>query len=273
MQLDDGGDIVPFRDEGDLRLGLAGLGEKLRRRQHEPFIHFDAGRLDDRAVGLEHERHRKIASVGLRGEEFAELIAVGIEQRFGAARSKAIAKSSLRTDRGMLGHIGIGHDQRLLDHGARAGREETVEPAIERRRGDDRDQNRRHRGNHRKQADDLNVQPRTGTAAAAGLNDHPYFAADDGEQQQAGYRIAEKKPDYDLVDRLDRGEAGQHQEGGGGRQQRDAHRNRADQPRGHRHRRTGPGSGGVTGIGAAADQAARPGRPWSCSFPEFQPLI
>ena len=138
---------------------------------------------------------------------------------------------------GMLAHIGVGHDQRLLDHGAGAGREETVEAAVERGRGDDGDQNGRHRGDDREQADDLDVQPRAGAAAPARLDDDPDFAPDDAEQQKPGHGVAEQQLDDDLVDRGDRGQAGKHQEGGGGRQQRDADRDGADQPRGHRHRR------------------------------------
>ncbi len=35
VQLDDGGDVIALRDEGDLRLGFGDLAEKLRRRQHD----------------------------------------------------------------------------------------------------------------------------------------------------------------------------------------------------------------------------------------------
>ena len=167
------------------------------------------------------------------------MIAVLVEQRLGAAEVVG-HRQILAADRcGVLGHIGVGHDQRLLDHGARARREETVEAAVERRGGDDGDENGGHRGDDREQADDLHMQPRAGAAAPARLDDNPDFAPDDGEQQKPGDGVAEQQLDDHLVDRRDRRQAGEHQEGGGGRQQRDADGDRPDEPRGDGHRRGG----------------------------------
>ena len=178
----------------------------------------------------------RLRAGGLRGEEFAELIAILIEHRLGAAEVVSHGQNLAADRLGVFAHIGVGHDQRLLDHGARAGREETVEAAVERGRGDHGDEHGRHRGDNGEQADDLDVKARAGAAAPARLDDDPDFAPDNGEQQKPGDGIAEEKLDDHLVDRRDRGQAGEHQEGRGRRQQRDADRDRPDQPRGDRHR-------------------------------------
>ena len=138
-------------------------------------------------------RGGEIAAGGLRGEEFAELIAVLIEYRLGAAEVVSHGHDLAADVGGVLVHIGIGHDQRLLDHGAGARREETVEPAIERRRCHDGDEDGRHRGDDGEQADDLDVQARAGAPAPARLDDDPDFAPDDGEQQKSGDGIAEQQ--------------------------------------------------------------------------------
>ena len=143
----------------------------------------------------------------------------------------------------MLAHIGVGDDQRLLDHGARARREKAIEAAIERRRGDHRHQHGRHRRDHREQADDLHVQARAGIAAPARAHHHPDFPSDDGEEQKSGGEVGEKEFDHHLVHRRDRGQSRQHHEGGGGGQKRDTDGNGADQPGRDRHRR------GYCGIG------------------------
>ena len=129
---------------------------------------------------------------GLRGEEFPELIAVLIEHRLGAAEIVGHGQNLAADRLGVLAHIGIGHDQRLLDHGARARREEAVEAAIERRARDDGDEDGRHRGDDGEQTDDLHVKPRAGAAAPARLDHDPDFAPDDGEQQKPGHGIAEQ---------------------------------------------------------------------------------
>ena len=144
------------------------------------------------------------------------MFAVLIEQRLGPADVVAHRHILAADVGGVLGHIGIGHDQRLFDHGARPCRKETVEPAIERRRGHDGDKNGRNRRDHRKQADDLNVQPRAGPAAAAGLDDDKDFATDYGEQEQAGNRIAKQKLHDHVVDRRDGSQTGEDQKGSGG---------------------------------------------------------
>ena len=46
-----------------------------------------------------------------------------------------------------------------IDHGLRAGRKKPVQSAVKRGAGDHRDQHGWYRGDHRKQADDLNVEP------------------------------------------------------------------------------------------------------------------
>ena len=197
------------------------------------------------------------------------MIAVLIEHRLGPAEVVGHRHILAADVGGVLGHIGVGHDQRLFDHGARARRKETVEPAIERRRGHDGDEDGRNRGDHREQADDLNVQPRAGAAAAARLDDDPDFAPDDGEQEQAGDGIAKQQLDDHLVDRRDRGQTGEHQKCGGGRKQREP---TAIAPISREATGIGApaaGSSGATGTGAAAaDVAGRPDRQSSFSFPE-----
>ena len=111
----------------------------------------------------------------------------------------------------------------------RARREEAVEAAIERRARHHGDEDGGNRGDDGEQADDLHVQPRAGAAAPARLHDDPDFAADDAEQQQPGHGIAEQQLLDHGVDRRNRGQPGEHQEGGGRREQRYADRDRADQ--------------------------------------------
>ena len=112
----------------------------------------------------------RVAPGGLGGEEPAELIAILVEDRLGARQVVGHGQDIAADRLGVLADISIGHDQRLLDHGAGAGREEAVEAAVERGRGYDGDQHRRHRGDDRKQADDLDVKARAGAAAAARLD-------------------------------------------------------------------------------------------------------
>jgi hypothetical protein len=78
----------------------------------------------------------------------------------------------------------------LLDHGARARGEIAIEAAVERRRRDHGDENGRHRGDDREQADDLDVKARAGAATAARLNDDKNFASDNAEQKQPGDGVA-----------------------------------------------------------------------------------
>ena len=69
---------------------------------------------------------------------------------------------------------------------ARRAREQPVEAAVDGDVGDDRHQHRRQHRDDRKQADDLDVQPCRGPAAAPGLNHLPDLADDDPDQQQDG---------------------------------------------------------------------------------------
>ena len=213
VQLDDRCDIVAFRNKGHLRFRGAGLAEQLHRRQHEPLIHRNAGGLHDRTVGLEDERHGQIAAGGLRGEEFAKLIAILVEDRLRPAQVECHRHILAAHVGGMLGHVGVGYGQRLFDHGAGARREKPIEPAVERCRRDQSDQHGRHRGNDREQADDLNVETRSGASAPARLHRHPDFAPDDNEQQHAGDGIAEEQALDDGVDRDDRRQPRHDQKG------------------------------------------------------------
>jgi hypothetical protein len=81
------------------------------------------------------------------------------------------------------------------------------------------------------------VKSRAGAATPAGLDHEPDLTSDDAEQEQPGHGIAKQQFDHDLVDRRDRGQAGQHQEGGGRREERDADRTRPDPAGRDRNRR------------------------------------
>ncbi len=98
------------------------------------------------------------------------MIAVLVEHRLGAAEIVGHRQYFAADRLGVFVDISVGDDQRLLDHGARARREETVEAAVERGRSDDGDEDGRHRGDHGEQADDLDVQAasRRGRAGAPG---------------------------------------------------------------------------------------------------------
>jgi hypothetical protein len=210
-QLDGGGDVVALGDERDLRPVLVGLAEHGRRRQHDLLLHLDVGLLDRAAVLGDHHGGGEAADLGLPGQELAEPLAVLVEQRLGAPDVECHGQNLGADILRMLGDVGIGHDQRLLDHGAGARGEEAVEAAVERRARHHGDQHRRHRSHHAEQADDAHMQARAGPSAPARLDHLPDFAPDDGEQQHAGRRIAHQQRDHDLVDRRDRGQPRQHQ--------------------------------------------------------------
>ena len=202
--------------------------------------------------GVDHHGGGEAARSGLRGKKFLEPLAVGIEHRLGAAEIEGHGHDLAADRLGVLAHISVGDDERLLDHGARACREETIEAAIERGAGDHGNQHGRHRGDDREKADDLHVQARASVAAPARLHHHPDFAADDGEQQKPGGEIRQQELDHHFVDRRDRRQARQHHEGGRRRQKREADRDGPDQPRSDRHRRVLGGSNGSADAAAAA---------------------
>ena len=162
---------------------------------------------------MDDHRGGKAARGRLRCEEFLETLAIGIEHRLGAAEIEGhghdLAADRLR----VLADISVGDDERLLDHGAGAGREEPVEAAVERRTGDHRHEHGRNGGDDGEQPDDLHMQARGGIAAPARPHDHPDFAADDREQEQSRRQIGQQKLDDDFMNRRNRRQAGHHHEG------------------------------------------------------------
>ena len=96
-----------------------------------------------------------------------------------------------------------------------------------------RDEDGRHRRDHREQRDDPDVQPRRGAAAPAGLHHEPDLAGDDAEQQEDGERVDQQQRDDDLMGRRDRRQVGKHHEGRKGRQQRKAEPRRDRAPAWH----------------------------------------
>ena len=101
-----------------------------------------------------------------------------VEQRLGARELDGDRDGLGARELRVLAHIGVRHDQRVLDQRAVLLREQAVETAVERDAGDHRDQDRRHRGDHREQRDDAHMQARGGAAAAAGLQHPPDLAPD-----------------------------------------------------------------------------------------------
>ena len=178
---------------------------------------------------MDHHRGRKAARGRLRGEELLEALAIGVEHRLGAAEIERHGHDLAADRLCVLAHIGVGDNQRLLDHGARAGGKETVQTAVERGAGNHRDQHGRNGGNNGEQPDDLHVQARGRVAAPARAHDRPYFAADDGEQEQTRRQVGQQELDDDFVNRRDRRQPGEHHEGRGRRQQRDTDSDCSDQ--------------------------------------------
>ena len=120
--------------------------------------------------------------------------------------------------------------------------EQAVETAVERHARDHRDQDGRRGGNHREQSDDAHVQAGGRSAPPPGLNHPPHLAPDQPDEKRDRDRIDEKESDDDLMGRCDRREAGEHHEGGEGRQERENDRkyaNRTRNPRRTRRGRTG----------------------------------
>jgi hypothetical protein len=85
------------------------------------------------------------------------------------------------------------------------------------------------------------MQPRAGAPAAARLHDVPDLAADDADQQERGKRVDRQHGDDDLVGRGDRGQAGEHREGDGRRNESQRDRDRSDHAR---RQARGRGAGG-----------------------------
>ena len=71
----------------------------------------------------------------------------------------------------------------------------------------------------------------------------PDLAPDDAEKQQHRQRIHPEQRDDDVVGRVDRGQAGEHDEGRERRQQGDADRRRPDRPVAKRAAALGPCDG------------------------------
>ncbi len=176
-----------------------------------------------------HHRGRQVAQRGLGGEELAEPVAVLLEQRLGTGHVDR-HRVGVGPDRlGVLADIGVRHDERVLHHRAGAGRKQLVEAAVERHARDHRDQDGRQRGDDREQRDDLDMEPGRRPAPSPRLDDVPDLAPDDAEEQQHRERIHAEQRDDDIIGRIDRGQAGENDEGRECRKQRHADRRRSEQ--------------------------------------------
>ena len=192
-ETDDGGDVVRFGEHRDLRFVFVDVGEEILRRRRELLPDAGLCRLQDIAILVDQHGARQIACGGVGRQQFAKRPAVLIEQRPGVrdvvGHRQNVAADQLR----MLVGIGTGYDQGILDDLARRPREQPVEAAVDGDVGDNGHQHRRQYGDDRKQADDLNVKPCRGPAAAPGLNHLPDLAGDDSDQQQDGRRVDQQE--------------------------------------------------------------------------------
>ena len=136
-----------------------------------------------------------------------------IEQRFGAGKLDSDGDGVGADELHVLAHIGVGHDQRVLDQRMGLLREQPVEAAVERDAGDHRHQDGGHRGDDGEQGDDAHVQSRRRAAAPPRLHHPPHLARNDEDEQEHGAGVDGEEKDHDLVGRHDRGEAGEHHEG------------------------------------------------------------
>ncbi len=159
-QLDQTTDMMVLQEHADLRLVLVDGGQGLPRRLDEILVvDLHIGLIDDIGVAIEHHDRGKPADAGLEVHEFVELLAVVVEHRF-CARELDCDRDGVGThDPGLLAQIGFRHDQRILDHSFGRFGEQPVEAAVERHAGDDGHQDRRHRGDDRKQRDDAHMEP------------------------------------------------------------------------------------------------------------------
>ena len=221
LELDDCRDIVGVRQQhhcGSLSLIC---GNASRGGSAKVWLALTSARATTR-VFIEDDRGGETAHGGLEGQKLRQL--VGSWSKTGLSRAKVdghhhdVGAHDLR----VIAQIGLGDDQRILDGRARAGRKQPVEAAIERDAGYDRHQDRRRRGDDREQADDAHVQPRGRAPGTARLHHLPDFAHDDAEQQQHRRRVHQQQRDDDVVSRRNRRQVGQNDEGGEGRQQRQA---------------------------------------------------
>ena len=74
------------------------------------------------------------------------------------------------------------------------------------------------------------MQLRRGATAPTGLNQRPDLAGDNADEQKDGAGVDQQECDDDPMGRLDRREADQNHEGQERRQQREADRDRRQQP-------------------------------------------
>ncbi len=206
--------MVVLEEHADLRLGFRDRAEHLPRRLDEDLVFdFDVGLVDHIGVAVEHDDGAQAAHVRLEIEEVVELGPVLVENRLGARELDRHRNGVGAHQPVLVAHIGLRNDQRGLDHALGLRRDQPVETAIDRDARYHGHQDRRHRGDDRKQGDDANMQPRAGAAAPARLDHAPDFPADDSEQQPAGHGIADQDGLDRLVGRGDRREVGEYQEG------------------------------------------------------------
>jgi hypothetical protein len=226
-QTNDRGDVICFNH--DLRLGFVEVLDELRRRLAE--ILLDAGLRALQNVGflVEQHRTRKIARGSACRQHITERPAVLVEQRPRIGDIVRHPQDVAANELGVFVEIGAGDDQGVLDRRLGRSGKQPVETAIDGDVGDDRHQHRRQHRDHRKQADDLNVQPGRGAPATARLHQLPDFADDDADQQQNGGGIDQQERHHHVAGGLDRGQARKHHEGETGRQQREADRERRHQ--------------------------------------------
>ena len=207
-QLDDGRDVIGVEEHRHLRLRVVDGGEHIGRRLAEDMTDLRVDLLDDVEVLVDQHHCRQSADRSLCGQELTELVARLVVERFRARKldggRNGIGARELR----VLAHIGICHDERVLDERMRLLREQAIEPAVERHACHHRDQDRRCGGDDREQRHDPHVQARGGTATTPSLDDPPHLAADQADQQRDGHRVDEQESDDDLVGRRNRGEAG-----------------------------------------------------------------
>ena len=145
-QLDDPGQVIGIEKGCNLGLDIVERRERLLRRFDEGLVDLGAGLIDDVELVVQHRDRGQSPDCGLCLQELVELLAVLIEQRLGARHFDRRCNGVGADELGLLAHIGFRHDQRVLDHRAGLRREQAVEPAVERHARDDRDQDRRHRG-------------------------------------------------------------------------------------------------------------------------------
>jgi hypothetical protein len=193
----------------------------------------------DRAVGgrggfhpalgrIDHEHARQASEGSVRCEPADEGVAVGVEQLALLGEILGDEGDVAARHFRLLADIGFGHAFSAADDVAGAFGEPCVEAAVERHRGEQGDNQRRHGCEQRQHRDDLDVQTSPRLLAPARLDQGADLPADQRRHQRHQRGVGDEEGDHHLARRADRREPGEHEERGDAGDHRHHHHGEAE---------------------------------------------